>query len=194
MPRKDKGGRHEDPESKLRQACFQLTQDDDEFREICFYGTFNGARLQGGGFAGNKMKAEGCVPGFPDCQIFNPGADGSVALAIEFKIVYEYRQPSGQVKRKINKLSPEQEEWFVKLRSFGWRCAVAYTVDEFKQIVREHIGTNSTAGGGEPSSAATPTENRKRRRGAGGITSMVVPIEEEETETKREFVEISDSD
>ena len=185
MPRKDLGGTHAQPESHFRVLCYELTESDPEFKDVCFYGTFNGALLHGGGFAGNKMKAEGCTPGFPDSLIFNRGTDGSVGLAIEFKVEYEYEY-KGKIKRKKNKLSDDQEAWFAKLRGFGWRCEVVYTVEQFKQIVRSHIGT--THGGGESSTAgavspAAPTTIKKRRR-CGRITSCVEPIDEDETPKK----------
>lgn len=105
-------------------------------------GSAAGGWYRNGAATANAMKAIGVSPGAPDLLVLcaSPGANG---LALELKI--------GK-----NEMSKQQEEWFAKARSVGWRCEVVRgdTPDdgfqEFVRILSEHMAVASHPGATVP--------------------------------------------
>ena len=126
--RKDKGQKHASPESKLQVACVAWSDAQDLFVD----GSPGGAA-----FCKGAHTARGCRPGRADLLVLEPGADGSHGLAVELKVVYS----SG----KANTLSEKQSAWLARARLKGWRTAVAYSLQEFQAVVREHMGGSAEA-------------------------------------------------
>ena len=79
-----------------------------------------------GGRTWKAMQAKGAEPGVPDLLILEAGADGSHGLAVELKV-------------EKNTLSDAQRAWFARAQAKGWRCEVANSVEEFVQLVQEHV-------------------------------------------------------
>ena len=67
------------------------------------------------------------LKGQPDLLILERGVNGEPGLAIEFKT-------------GTNTLSPEQTEWFEKMRARGWRCAEVRSTIEFHAVLTAHVG------------------------------------------------------
>jgi hypothetical protein len=63
-----------------------------------------------------NLKRQGVVAGVPDLLFFEPNGP-CLGLAIEMK-------------RKPNKVSPEQREWLTGLDARGWSTAVCYSAEE----------------------------------------------------------------
>ena len=112
--RSDVGKKHKKQEADLSELCKNYM--DAEHPWAAATATANGVRLAGKAAAGKRMKASGVSPGVPDWLFFDSGPDGTAGLAIELKIDH----PS-----KRNRLQPEQEVWFNKLRECKWRCVRA---------------------------------------------------------------------
>ena len=81
-----------------------------------------------------NLKRQGVVAGVPDLLFFEPktGFKGSniyfsVGLAIEMK-------------RRPNKVSPEQREWLTGLEARGWSTAVCYTAEEAWTTLFDYLG------------------------------------------------------
>ena len=156
--RSDKGKKHGHPEAALRAKIFAAAEA--EFPDAHYVGTPNGLFLAGGARAGAQAVKEGMKRGFPDSLMFNAGRDGSVGLAIEFKVVYDCG--------RVGKLDADQEKWFANLRACGWRyacsravarcclllllvcslvyraippgrCEIVYTVDDFRTVAHSHL-------------------------------------------------------
>lgn len=73
---------------------------------------------------GNKLKALGVKPGFPDLIL--PARRGFVGLAIEMKA------PGGRV-------STEQAEWMQELDEQGWYCAVCRSANEARRQIMDYL-------------------------------------------------------
>lgn len=74
---------------------------------------------------GGIMKAEGMLKGFPDLVVCKPSGNYN-ALFIEMK--------QGKAKPK-----KEQKELLERLQGEGYKCAVAYSLDEFRNIITDYL-------------------------------------------------------
>lgn len=81
--------------------------------------------------AGVRMKRKGVKSGVPDCLIFEPHGN-YVGLAIELKVKRDNGlKKNGQPRKPtIGKLSENQKYWKKELERKGWRCIVAYSLDD----------------------------------------------------------------
>ena len=120
--RSDKGCRHKNLEAQLQAACTQWGRG----QGMLIVPQLAGARFLHGGRTWKAMQAKGAEPGVPDLLILEAGADGSHGLAVELKV-------------ERNSLSDAQRAWFARARAKGWRCAVANSVEEFVELVQEHV-------------------------------------------------------
>ena len=126
--RKDKGQKHASPEEKVQVACVAWGEE----QGLLIDGSPGGAAFRKGAHT-----AHGCKPGRADLLVLEPGADGSHGLAVELKVVYR--------NGKQNELSDAQAAWLQRARCKGWRTAVAYSLVEFRAVVRVHMGGSSGA-------------------------------------------------
>ena len=113
------GKKHKQPESKLQAACAAWAESVD----ILVDGSPGGAAFRNG-----SHKARGCLPGRADILVLEMGHDGAPGLAVELKI--GAHQPSDV-----------QVKWLQRVRRRMWRTGVVKSLDEFKQLVREHMGS-----------------------------------------------------
>lgn len=123
-------------------ACVKWAEED---RGLLLVGSANGARYTHGGRTARAMQARGCHPGAPDLLILNRGADGSIALAVEFKI--------GQ-----NKPTELQAAWGERAEKYDVKYAVVYSFEEFQRAVQAHLGETT------PDCAAQPKAEPKARK------------------------------
>ena len=75
--------------------------------------------------AGARLKSKGVKSGVPDCLNFEPKGV-YIGLAIELKI-------------KPNKTTKNQNKWLKNLSNKGWKCDVAYSFDEFEEIINSYF-------------------------------------------------------
>tara|TARA_B100000686_G_C16734687_1_gene942880 strand:+ start:1479 stop:1835 length:357 start_codon:yes stop_codon:yes gene_type:complete len=75
---------------------------------------------------GRRLKLEGLKKGIPDTFLAYP-TGGYSGLFLEFKY--------GK-----NRLTPEQIEWFRKLRSVKYRCEVVRSFEEARKLILEYLG------------------------------------------------------
>jgi hypothetical protein len=93
----------------------------------------NGAGIMGGRFDGarigklKKLEAMGVRKGVPDLLVFTPppAHPHAKGAAIELK------------RRKGGTVSPEQQEWLLKLTALGWKTAICKGADEAIQQLKE---------------------------------------------------------
>lgn len=85
------------------------------------------AHIPNGGY--RPKSTLGSIPGvkrgIPDLMLWWRTAD-YVGLCIEMK-------------RRPNKVSPEQREWLAHLESQGWRCEVCWSAEEAIWVLREYL-------------------------------------------------------
>jgi hypothetical protein len=74
-----------------------------------------------------NLKRQGVVPGVPDMLFFELGYTSFCGLAIEMK-------------RRPNKVSPEQREWLTGLEARGWSTAVCYSAEEAWTTLTDYLG------------------------------------------------------
>ena len=132
--RKDAGGKHEQPESKLQVAIVSWGDAND----VLIDGSPGGAAFRQGAHT-----ARGCRPGRPDLFVLEGGADGSRGLTVELKIGH-----------RRDAVTTAQEKYMSQLKRRGWRCAVlrardgsvaarADALSEFISLVQEHMRTGA---------------------------------------------------
>ena len=122
--------RRNHPEDGLQEACAQYC---DNMGWAWFHCPNEGKR---GKAEAARLQRQGVKPGIPDvmiCEywdtgrmIFDAFGSGDVlgfGVAVELKI-------------KPNKPTPSQLDWLRRLRDRGWKTAVAYSTDEFIEIVQ----------------------------------------------------------
>lgn len=129
-PRKDKGCKHQQPESKLQVACVAWA----DAQDLLVDGSPGGAAFMKG-----AHKARGCKPGRADLLVLEPGGDGAHGLAVELKIGTKYG------------LRDSQRQWLEHAQRKGWRTGIAHSLAGFQELVREHVRPRGT-------SAADPLE------------------------------------
>ena len=129
--RKDKGKTHQSPEGELHAASVKWARELD----LLVVGSAIGVKYANGAKTAAGLLKRGCDPGTADLLILAQGVDGSLGLAVEFKIW-------------PNTLSDKQVAWLARARARGWRTEVVYTFDAFQRVVREHlhgVGAGSAA-------------------------------------------------
>ena len=98
--------------------------------ELLHFSNAAGAHLAGNAkqraIQSAKLKASGTSNGFPDLFILASSADGRGGLGVELKV-------------KKNTLTAEQEKWQADLRTHGFGCEVARSLEEFKKIVGDYM-------------------------------------------------------
>lgn len=77
-------------------------------------------------FTAQRLKAEGVMPGVADIALFIPNKDYH-GLFIELKV-------------KPNRQSTHQKEWQKVIEPQGYKYQIAYSFDEFQEIIQNYIG------------------------------------------------------
>ena len=72
-----------------------------------------------------RLKAQGVRKGFPDLALYF-GSGPAHGLAVELKI-------------KPNRTTADQNWWLDHLEQHGWDVAVCYTLEHFRDVVREYL-------------------------------------------------------
>lgn len=180
MERKDKGTRHQQPESKLQVACVAWA----DTQDLLVDGSPGGAAYKKG-----THSARGCRPGRADLLVLEPGGDGAHGLAVELKV--------GK-----NDLQKSQRLWLARAERKGWRTGVARSLAEFQRLVRAHIAMPQ--GEREPPPRATTARTTSTPQGAASRGASppraasphgaAAPHAAAPRAASAEVIEISDSD
>ena len=114
-------------EHKLHVACVQYL----DAHEILYTPSVSGATLTGASKWKqiNAMQQRGWKKGFPDLHIPEIGYRGEPGLYIELK-------------RRPNRLEPEQREWQKKLRMRGYIAEEVTTLADFVRIIQTYVYGN----------------------------------------------------
>ena len=111
------------PEHELQKAAFRYFRLRFPHLRLNYFSVPNGSFRNLS--TARKLKAEGTLAGVADTILMVPNAEYH-GLAIEFKI-------------KPRKPSPEQIEWLDNIAKHGYKTAICYTFDEFKQTIEEYL-------------------------------------------------------
>ena len=78
-----------------------------------------------------NLQRQGVVAGVPDLLFFEPTRDKTLHYRVGLAI---------EMKRRPNKVSPEQREWLSGLDARGWSTSVCYSAEEAWTTLTDYLG------------------------------------------------------
>jgi hypothetical protein len=90
-----------------------------------------------------NLKRQGVVAGVPDLLFFEPhGLTPQTPVTAEQLsfVAWSHCGLAIEMKRRPNKVSPEQREWLTGLEARGWSTAVCYSAEEAWTTLTDYLG------------------------------------------------------